>query len=334
MLEDERYKKDLKFVEDTKKIFIKTYNELERKINTWFKRLADNNGISTQEAKRLLSSNELKEFKWTLEEYIEKGRANAVNQQWIKQLENASARVHISKLVQMQIELRAEIEEFAAEYNNVLTEFIESEIYTEQFYMTAFNVAVGTNIGVAMDVVDTVKLKQLINKPWAPDGYTFSERIWRDKEKFINKLQLQLSQSLALGEGPEKTVSALYTDFKSENSKYQLRRVVMTESAFFASTAQGDAFKELDVEHYEILATLDSRTSKICQELDGDIFDMKEYQVGATAPPFHPFCRSVTMPYFDDDDDYSERIARDRDGEVFYVPGNMKYDEWKEKFLK
>lgn len=107
----------------------------------------------------------------------------------------------------------------------------------------------------------------------------------------------------------------------------------MTESAFFASAAQQKAFSDLDVELYEIVATLDMNTSEICQELDGKVFDMKDYQVGVSAPPFHPWCRSVTAPYFEDDDD-SMRAARGADGQTYYVDGKTKYADWYDKFVE
>ena len=80
----------------------------------------------------------------------------------------------------------------------------------------------------------------------------------------------------------------------------------MTEEAFFNSAAQKDCFAELDVEQFEIVATLDSHTSDICREMDGKHFPMSQWEVGVTAPPFHVWCRSTTVPFFDDEfDDFS-----------------------------
>jgi NAD+--asparagine ADP-ribosyltransferase len=108
----------------------------------------------------------------------------------------------------------------------------------------------------------------------------------------------------------------------------------MTEEAFFSSAAQKDAFNELDVEKYEIVATLDSHTSEICRELDSKVFPMKEYQPGVTAPPFHVWCRSTTVPYFDDNfGSVGERAARGEDGKTYYVPANMKYNDWMKSFV-
>lgn len=106
----------------------------------------------------------------------------------------------------------------------------------------------------------------------------------------------------------------------------------MTESAYFASEAQKDCFNGLDVERFEIVATLDSHTSELCQSLDGHVEMMKDYEAGVTAPPFHPWCRTTTVPYFEDN--FGERAARGADGKTYYVPSNMKYADWKKTFVQ
>jgi len=121
---------------------------------------------------------------------------------------------------------------------------------------------------------------------------------------------------------------------KMNVSKVNAGRLVMTESAYFSSTTQKECFKELDVERYEIVATLDGHTSDICQEMDGKVFKMSEYEEGVTAPPFHVNCRSCTAPYFDDEFTKDEqRATRDEDSNTYYVPADMTYKEWNEKYV-
>ena len=109
----------------------------------------------------------------------------------------------------------------------------------------------------------------------------------------------------------------------------------MTENAYFSQLAQKDCFNALDVEKYEIVATLDSHTSEICKEQDGKVYDMKDYQPGITAPPFHNYCRSTTVPHFDDDfDDEGERAAKGEDGKTYYVSDKMKYEDWYNKYVQ
>ena len=57
-------------IEDT---FFQVQREIENKINNWYVRFANNNKITMAEAKRLLNSNELKELKWDVQEYIKYG---------------------------------------------------------------------------------------------------------------------------------------------------------------------------------------------------------------------------------------------------------------------
>lgn len=59
---------------------------------------------------------------------------------------------------------------------------------------------------------------------------------------------------------------------------------------------------------------------------------MSQYQTGITAPPFHPRCRGTTVPHIDDD--YGERAARNHAGETYYVPADMKYEEWYETYVR
>ncbi len=128
---------------------------------------------------------------------------------------------------------------------------------------------------------------------------------------------------------PHKTTDALAK--KLNASKHSAVRLVMTEQAYFSSLSQKDCFKDLGVEEFKILATLDTHTSEICREMDGKHFPMKDYEPGTTAPPFHVYCRSTTAPHFDDDfGQIGERAARDAKYEkTFDVPADMAYEEWK-----
>ena len=171
----------------------------------------------------------------------------------------------------------------------------------------------------------------IIKNPWALDGKNFSDRIWSDKEKLINTLHTEMTQGFIRGDSLEDITKRITA--KMNVSKSNVKRLVRTESAAYRSKAQLKAFQDLEVEKYQILATLDNRTSDICQDMDLKVFDLKNYEIGTTAPPFHVNCRSVTIPYFDDEEE-GERAARDPEtGKTIYVSDKMTYKEWKQKFL-
>lgn len=306
--------------------------ELEGKINTWYQRFAANNGVSMAEARRMLRDRELAELKWDVKEYIKRGQENAFTGQWMRELENASARFHISRLEALKLQTQQSLElMFGNQLDSI--DAAMKRIYLDGYYHTAYELQKGFRIGWDIAGLDQRQIEKVIRKPWAVDGKNFSERVWGNKEKLITEVHRELTQDILLGRDPQKAIDNIAR--KMNASKNNAGRLIMTEEAYFSSAAQKDCFKDLGVEQYEIVATLDSHTSDICRSLDGQVFPMKDFEPGITAPPFHVYCRSTTVPYFDDDfGQVGERAARNEEtGKTCYVPDNMTYREWKESFV-
>lgn len=304
--------------------------ETEKEILKLYTRLTTENKISLTEARKMLTGNELKEFRWSVEEYIKYGKKNAVSGEWVKQLENASLRYRISRLEAMKIQMQNQAEVLMG---NELDSFsrVMSDIYTEGYYRNAHIIQTGFGIGSSLAALDTNRVSKVLSKPWAADGINFSDRIWgKHRPQLINELHTQLTQSIIRGEAPDKAINAIAKRF--DVAKHRAGNLVMTESAYFGTQAQQDCYKELDVEYQEFVATLDMHTSAICQDMDGKVFKSSEITVGVNAPPLHCRCRSVMVPYFEDNE--TERAARDKDGKTVYVPSNMKYKDWYNKFVK
>lgn len=322
---------------------IQCYAELERKyrqaqrqietqIQAWYGRFASNNGISIQEARKMLTNKELAELKWDVNEYIRHGEQNALSGAWMKELENASARYHISRLEALKLQTQQQLEVLFGNQLDSIDSAMKS-IYTSGYYHTAFEIQKGFGVGWDFATLDEKQINKIINKPWAADGKNFSSRVWTNKQKLVNELNTTLTQNIILGQDPQKAIDEIAR--KMNTSKINAGRLVMTEEAFFSSAAQRDCFNELDVEQFEVVATLDSYTSEICQGMDGQHFPMSQWEVGITAPPFHVNCRSTTVPFFDDEfDNIGERAARGEDGKTYYIPSDMTYNDWKKSFVE
>lgn len=315
--------------------FDKAERQIQAQIEAWYARYASNNGITLAEARKQLSAAELKELQWDVQEYIKYGQENAMNQQWMKELENASARFHISRLEALKFRTQQSLEvAFGNELDSL--DGMVKRLYQSGYYHTCFEVQKGFNIGWEIGQIDERKLQKVISKPWAADGKTFSDRVWQSKTTMVNELHQQMTRTIIQGKAPDEAIKSMtkYLQNKTKNAKYNAGRLVMTEQAFISSAAQKDAFNDLDVEEFEIVATLDSHTSDICREMDGKHFPMKDFQPGVTAPPFHVWCRSTTVPYFDDEWGRSgERAARGEDGKTYYVPADMTYPEWEKAMV-
>lgn len=305
-------------------------NELEAQLARWYQRFADSNGISLAQAKQWLKGQDLAEFKWDVKEYIKYGKENAINGAWMQELENASSKFHISRLEALQIQTQNSLETMFAQQMGTMKKAL-SDVYASGYYHTAYTVQQGFGLGWDIAGLDQAQIEKVLSKPWAVDGYNFSTRIWNSKTKLIGEVHNELSKNLLTGADPQKAIDSLAK--KMGTSKSNAGRLVMTEQAYFSSAAQKDCFNDLDVEEYEIVATLDSHTSDICRSLDGRVFKMSDYKPGVTAPPFHVYCRSTTAPHFKDNFDAGERAARGAYGKTYYVPDDVTYSEWKKAFV-
>ncbi|WP_159459806.1 minor capsid protein [Scatolibacter rhodanostii] len=315
-------------IESLNREYKKALHSLTEDIDRWFERIAKNNSIGLADARKMLSANELEEFHWTVEEYIKYGQANGVSADWKKQLENASAKVHISRLESLEMQVRHELEMLENKQVQGIEKHLNST-YTENYYRTAFEIQKGVGYGVQLNRFSPSQVQRVLDKPWTPDNFTFKDRCWTNKEKLIAELETGIAQTLIRGDSPDQLIKRISKTFNVQMHK--AATLVSNESAYFSAEAEKQCYEDLDVEQYEIDATLDSTTCSECGDMDGRVFDMKDYTVGVTAPPFHVRCRCDKVPYFDDN--IGTRFARDADSKTTFVPEGMKYKEWKEKIL-
>ncbi len=318
--------------EEIKKIFNSSLANINREIAVWLQRFAENNNITYAEATRLIVTKELEELGWDVEKYIEKGVDNSYTRLWDKELENASAKFHISRLEALKLQIISICENMFNDLDGVIENALENT-YTEGYYRTAYELSKGLNVGINVAKINENLLNYIIHKPWSDDGVEFSERIWgKYRPTLVNRLHKDLTDCVISGINPKTLASDYAKEFKvSENAAANL---LMTEYSQFAAMSNTDCLNDLGVEEFEIIETLDGRTCGKCQGMDKKHFPMNQLKVGINAPPFHNRCRGTKCPYFNDEFTANiERAARDPEtGKTVYVD-DVSYPEWKDKFI-
>ena len=301
---------------------------ISKEIAYWYQRFADNNEIDMAAARKMLTAGELKELHWNVDEYMKK--ALHESQKYAKQLENASAKVHIDRLTALKIQMETAVNELSEKTAEGLKSTLEN-IYEEGYYKSAYEIQKGVGFGSAFGVLDKETVAAVVAKPWTADGKNFSKRIWGEQRaRLIKSLENDLTQAIIRGDGPDGVIKKLTDDFGVARNRAST--LVMTESAFFAAESSRKSMEALGVQKYKIIGTLDKAACRSCGEKDGRVYDMEEYEIGRTAPPFHPNCRCTTVPYRSSRDG-DTRTARGADGKEIKVPADMTYKEWKEKFV-
>lgn len=296
---------------------------IQRDVDAFYQRFAVNNSVDLASARQILKAGELREFKWSVEDYIKAGRENAVDQRWMKELENASIRVRVSRLEALQLQMQQHVETLAAKRQTGTAEALGG-IYKDGYYRTVFELQQGAGVGSSFAKLDSRTIDKVLVTPWAPDGSNFSARIWGDRTKLVAELRTTLTQGLIRGDTADTMIDQLQA--RMGVSRSAAANLVLTESAYFAGQSRADGYRELGVESYKFTATLDRRTSAICRDMDGTVFPIAEMQVGVNYPPLHVRCRSTTIPHYEDI--VQQRAARGDDGKTYDVPGDMTYKEW------
>lgn len=329
ILEDSAHREAQRTIQDMEELYLDAQRSVQKEIESWYARFAANNQISLTDARKWLTAGQLEEFHWSVEQYIKIGEQAGLDAAWLKKLENASARFHISRLEAVQTGIQQQLELLYGNQVDSLDALLK-KVVGNGYTHTAFEVQKGVGLGWDITGLDQKKLETLLSKPWTTDGRTFRDRCWLNKNDLVGSVSKSLTQGLLRGDSPAKITTAIQKQFGVH--RYKAGRLVNTETTYFNAVATKECYKDLDVEMVEIIETLDSHTCSICGGLDGKVIPISQYEPGVTVPPFHPNCRGTTAPAIDPK--YAgERAARNADGDVYYVPANMKYADWVQTFV-
>ena len=229
------------------------------------------------------------------------------------------------------MEIKAEIDLLSKTMENNLDKHLR-EVYRDTYYRSAYSIQKGLDKFSNIEKLNPELLESLVYKPWTKDNTNWSKRIWGNDSKLVNTLHTNLTQNIITGKHLKDIIDTIEERFNVERNI--ATRLIMTESAAYHSRAKERCMKDLGCEKYEVIATLDDRTSPICRSMDSKVFDMKDYQVGVTAPPFHSHCRSVTAPYYDKiEGDTNLRASRTEDDDYELVDVKD-YQDWYDNYIE
>lgn len=300
---------------------------LATEMESLYNRMAEDNKISVTSAKKILKSNELEEFKWTLEEFIEKAKENKLDGRWQSKLNNAYLKTRITRLEAMEIQIQQRIEMLAS-FKQKQMEDMAKTIYSEGYYKSIYNLQSGLGYGKPFESVSDNDVLKVMNTPWTLDESTFSDNIWKDKRKLVNSLRSELTQGLIKGTAFKDVAKVMAKRFGvSRNNAITLIR---TEASFLNTMSYIEASNQMKIKESRFLAVLDMVTSQVCQDMDGEIIQNQDIKPGLNAPPLHPRCRSILIPNVDT---LGGRVAKGETGGWYEVPKNITYHEWKKKYI-
>ncbi len=274
--------KDLKKIEkELVDEYKKAMNEIGKEISNLFYKYAKDNNLSYSDAKKYLNSSEFRRFKRDLKSYT-KLIEETENEELLLELNTLAMKSRISRSEEMFYQCNKYINE-VYESTNKRLQIAYSSTIKDNYYQTIYDIHKAIGVGVSFSYIDNDMIKEILAFPWS--GRHYSQRLWSNRTKLKNAMVEELTQMLIQGKGVKETSKALSKRLDADLKN--CIRLIQTEHAYFMETASQKAYGELEVDKYQILATLDKRTSEICQRLDGEVFNVKDAIVGVNMPPFH-----------------------------------------------
>lgn len=244
--------------------------EINREITYQLSQMAVENNVSIQKAHELLSKSELEEFRWTVDEYIEAAKNNGISDDWTRKLSNASRKARITRLDAAKVAIRMQTELIYADINKTHDKVAE-KTYRHAYGHSAYETQRGIGVGISLSMPDAERIRKLAASGWARDGLHYSDRIWRGREKLARTVEDVLTHAAIRGDRIEKTVDDMMKAVNEAVPRWQMERLIRTESAYMATAAQLDLFGDLGADSAKFLATLDEKACGSCGSLDGTI---------------------------------------------------------------
>lgn len=170
------------------------------------------------------------------------------------------------------------------------------EVYEEQSKLTA------SEFGL-YSTVDKDAARLVINEVWCSDGKDLSDRIWKNKDMLMQRLEDGIFDFVSKGQPTADMTSeimsmqlgydasranlrdfddAMLEDF--QEAYHNAQRLVRTETARVQNRATQDRYKEAGFTKWRVIAEPDC--CEVCEDLSKEVFDIDQLVI-----PAHPNCR-------------------------------------------
>lgn len=303
------------YIKRVKKIYEQAFRNIDGEIAKIYKNYSKETGLDISKLKELLT---IKETSKTWKTLKRQGLDKYIQ-------DNYKSRISRLEQIQAQIYAKAKLIYPKEELQNTMC---YKGVVNNSYYKAVYDTQMGTGYNFGFSEIDNNLVNSILNEKWS--GKNYSERIWTNTDILADSVSQIVGGALLSGQSIEKTARQIQDRF--DVAKYYAERLVRTETNHFNNEADAMAYEEMGVDKYVFVATLDSRTSEICQEMDNKVFDYKDREVGVNYPPLHPNCRSKTRGYLgkDVEKDLQRRARNPITGKSELVD-NISYREWLNK---
>lgn len=303
------------YIKRIEKIYEQAYRNINDELESIYRNYSTETGIDVQKLKQKLTKSQTSII-W-----------KALDKLGLNKYVKNNYKSRISRLEQIQAQIYAKAKEIYSKEEKE-QKMCYKGVINHSYNKTIYDVQMGTGYDFSFSRIDDNLVKALLNEKWS--GKNYSERIWGNTDILANSVSEIIGGALLSGQSIQKTAKQIRDRFNV--GKYYSERLVRTETNYFNNQVDAMAYEEMGIDKYVFVATLDNRTSEICQMMDNKIFKYKDMERGVNYPPMHVNCRSKTRGYLGEDvEKRLKRRARNPITGKTEIIDNMSYKEWLQK---
>lgn len=308
-------------INQLRRMYNDAIKELDKEITKAFRTFQYGEDITEAEAEELINAESQRRISRELQAELERTNDPSIKAELTRRIHATAYGARISRLEAVKQNVfiyftKLAIDEIAK------TKTLYNTVVEESYYRTIHDFGYGVNMGVNFSLLPSKAIDEIVSAKW--HGASFSSRVWSNTKQTAEQAQEIITRGLLSRKSYNQMANELAE--VTQNSKYNATRLVRTQCNHYLNAGEFKAYEELGVEQYLYLATLDYKTCRRCQPLDGRIFNTKDKREGVNAPTIHPHCRcTTTVPV-----EFARRWARDPiTGKGVKIP-NTTYSEWVE----
>ena len=254
--------------------------QIEKEINNLFEKYAKDNQLTYAEATRYLTSDEFKVWRADIKGYL---KMIEDNPEVLLELNTLAMKSRITRWEALQYEIDKILNELTQTAVESTTELL-TDTLEDNYNRNVFNISKKAGYVANFSGINQKTIKRILEYPWS--GNDYSSRIWDNKKQLSKTIKEEMTQMVIRGESSKKVAQRVAT--RMDTSYKNAVRLVQTEHSYVMNEASKYTYEDLNIDKYEFLATLDSRTCSVCGKLDGKVFNLKDAKTGVNYPPLHP----------------------------------------------
>ena len=295
------------------------FKDIEKDIFALFGRYATENNLTYEEAIRLLTSDEYRDFKMDVGSYIKTINNESVDEKAREKLEleynTLAMKTRISRLEELTYRVNKNLDTLFFVTHRAVKELLEKSV--TKSYNSAHTLKRDPSLR-------DKKLYKILEQPWS--GANYSANIWNNRDKLAGIAQNEITKGIYQGKSAKK-ISKNISD-RLDASMKDIERVVRTESKHARNEASAQAYIDMGYEWYMFSSHTEGksseRTCERCRKINEEKYRFDKRVVGENFPPLHPNCRCTIIPIVKDEmiensmeEEYTE-IEIDLDDEKEY----------------